>query len=206
MKMYQSYFWDLDGTLYDTYPQMVNAFAQTLIHFHVTSNKAAIYAIMRQTSLGKAFDYYAEQNNLDRAELEKIYYPLEQRLQDPKLFNGVQSVLQQVVLNGGQNYLLTHRDSSAMKFIERDGIKSLFTDFITSEQPFPRKPDPTSLNYLIDQHNVDRDNAVMVGDRNLDVQAGHNAGIAGVLFDPDDLIEIEDKPERKIHEMTELQK
>lgn len=204
--MYQSYFWDLDGTLYDTYPQMVNAFAQTLIHFHVTPNKDAIYTIMRQTSLGKAFDYYAEKNNLDRAELEKIYYPLEQRLQSPKLFNGVQSVLQQVVLNGGQNYLLTHRDSSAMKFIEHDGIKSLFTDFITSEQPFPRKPDPTSLNYLIDQHNVDRDNAVMVGDRNLDIQAGHNAGIAGVLFDPDDLIEIEEIPERKIHEMTELQK
>lgn len=202
--MYQAYFWDLDGTLYDTYPQMVNAFAQTLFHFQITPNKTTIYTIMRQTSLGKAFDYYAEQHNLNRSELEQIYYPLEQRLQKPKLFDGVRSILQLVVQNDGQNYLLTHRDRSAMKFIEHDGIRSLFTDFITSEQPFPRKPDPTSLNYLIDQHQVDRSKAVMVGDRNLDVQAGHNAGIDGILFDPDDLITITETPEHKIHTMQEL--
>ena len=29
----------------------------------------------------------------------------------------------------------------------------------------------------------------MVGDRTLDIEAGHNAGMAGILFDPDDLIE-----------------
>jgi phosphoglycolate phosphatase-like HAD superfamily hydrolase len=41
------------------------------------------------------------------------------------------------------------------------------------------------LNYLLDKHQVDRHRAVMVGDRNLDIEAGHNAGIAGYLFDID---------------------
>ncbi|WP_054726514.1 HAD-IA family hydrolase [Paucilactobacillus hokkaidonensis] len=125
-------------------------------------------------------------------------------MQQPQLFEGVRNALQQVVQNGGQNYLLTHRNNSAMEFITQDGIKSLFTDFITAEQPFPRKPNPTSLNYLIDKHKVDRETAVMVGDRNLDIDAGHNAGIAGILFDPDDLIEVTSNPEIKIHSITEI--
>lgn len=202
--MYQTYFWDLDGTLYDTYPQMVNAFAQTLTHFQVEPNKNAIYKIMRQDSLGVAFDQYVKQDKLQRSDLEAVYYPLEKKLQLPQLFEGVRNALQQVVQNGGQNYLLTHRNNSAMEFITQDGIKSLFTDFITAEQPFPRKPNPTSLNYLIDKHKVDRETAVMVGDRNLDIDAGHNAGIAGILFDPDDLIEVTSNPEIKIHSITEI--
>lgn len=202
--MYQSYFWDLDGTLYDTYPQMVNAFAKTLSHFKVEPEQTTIYNMMRQTNLGATFDYYSDQTEIKRSDLEAIYYPLEKRLQQPQLFPGVRELLQRIVQNGGHNYLLTHRNNSAMEFITQDGIKQLFTDFVTAAQPFPRKPDPTSLNYLINKYKVERAHAVMVGDRNLDIEAGHNAGIAGILFDPDDLIEASVSPERRIKEFNVL--
>lgn len=202
--MYQSYFWDLDGTLYDTYPQMVNAFAKTLSHFKVEPEQTTIYHMMRQTNLGATFDYYSDQTEIKRSDLEAIYYPLENRLQQPQLFPGVRELLQRIVQNGGHNYLLTHRNNSAMEFITQDGIKQLFTDFVTAAQPFPRKPDPTSLNYLINKYKVERAHAVMVGDRNLDIEAGHNAGIAGILFDPDDLIEASVSPERRIKEFNVL--
>lgn len=202
--MYQSYFWDLDGTLYDTYPQMVNAFAKTLSHFKVEPEQTTIYNMMRQTNLGATFDYYSDQTEIKCSDLEAIYYPLEKRLQQPQLFPGVRELLQRIVQNGGHNYLLTHRNNSAMEFITQDGIKQLFTDFVTAAQPFPRKPDPTSLNYLINKYKVERAHAVMVGDRNLDIEAGHNAGIAGILFDPDDLIEASVSPERRIKEFNVL--
>ena len=48
---------------------------------------------------------------------------------------------------------------------------------------FPRKPDPTALNWLIDKHSIVKENALMIGDRDIDIIAAHNAGIAGCLFD-----------------------
>lgn len=202
--MYTTFFWDLDGTLYDTYPKMVLSFAKTLTHFEIPVEKHHIYQLMRQESLGVAFDQYAREYHIQRLALEAIYYPLEKQLQHPQLFKGVREVLQTIVSRGGTNYLLTHRNGSSLTFMDHDEITNLFTDFVTAENPFPRKPDPTSLNYLLDRHQVDRQDAVMVGDRNLDIEAGHNAGIAGVLFDPDDLIHRTVQPEQSIHQMSEL--
>lgn len=44
----------------------------------------------------------------------------------------------------------------------------------------------------------------MIGDRNLDISAAHNAGIQGILFDPDNLIQVNSQPERKINNLSEL--
>ncbi|WP_461239572.1 HAD-IA family hydrolase [Paucilactobacillus sp. N302-9] len=202
--MYKEFFWDLDGTLYNTYPQMVTAFLQTLHEVDVEMRQQAIYEIMRQQSLGAAFDHVEQQFGVARTKLEKIYYPLEHTLQHPQLFAGVKEVLEKVVAVGGHNFLLTHRDDSSLTFMKNDGITSLFKDFVTAAQPFPRKPDRTSLNYLIERNQVNRHEAVMIGDRNLDVDAGHNAQIAGILFDPDHLITATSQPEQTIRTMTSL--
>lgn len=202
--MYHDFFWDLDGTLYDTYPKMVQAFLETLQHFGESVDGQNVYEIMRQESLGAAFDFYAVKFDLKRDDLADFYYPREKQIQQPQLFTGVQEVLEQVTLKGGRNFLLTHRNEQSLVFMENDGVKDLFSDFVTAAQPFPRKPDPTSLNYLIDGNQVERSTAVMVGDRNLDIDAGHNARIAGILFDPDDLIEVTSNPDQTIQDMTEI--
>lgn len=202
--MYTNFFWDLDGTLYDTYPKMVESFVQTLKHFDIPADRDRVYQIMRQDSLGKAFDDYERESEIQRTRLEAIYYPLEKQLQHPQLFNGVRKVLEMVVESGGANFLLTHRNGSSLEFMDHDQITGLFTDFVTAEQPFPRKPDPTSLNFLIDKHQINRQDAVMVGDRNLDIEAGHNAKIAAVMFDPDDMIQVTSHPEQQVSRFTDL--
>lgn len=202
--MYTTFFWDLDGTLYDTYPQMVRAFAETLEQLQIPADRAHIYRLMRQDSLGVAFDWYAARFAVTRVQLEARYYPLEKQLQQPQLFAGVREVLTAVVAAGGRNFLLTHRNDRSLTFMHHDGIMGLFTDYVTADQPFPRKPDPTSLNYLIDRNRVQRSGAVMIGDRNLDVEAGHRAQIDGILFDPDQLIQATSHPESRIEKMTTL--
>lgn len=101
--------------------------------------------------------------------------------------------------------MLTHRNESAKEILKRDGLLEYFKDFVTADDNFKRKPDPESLDYLLDKHQIDRKTAVMVGDRTLDVDAGHNAGIAGILFDPDGLIKADScRPEQQIKTLKEL--
>lgn len=190
---YQTFFWDFDGTLFDTYPGMVASFMAALQQQRVSElelDEVAIYEVMRRHSLGTAIRQFSAEFGINADRLERDYRAIEAtHVTDAQPFDGVIDLLTQLKANGGQHFLLTHRDKSAIERLENVGIKKLFTDIITSEQPFPRKPDPASLNALVQRHHVSLKTAIMIGDRNLDVEAGHRAGMAGGLFDPGRLID-----------------
>ncbi|MCW1910460.1 HAD family hydrolase [Lactiplantibacillus paraplantarum] len=201
----REFLWDLDGTLLDTYPAMVKAFQQAVAELGGTITAEATYRLMRQQSVGYAEKTIAAQNSWDWQALRAGYQRWEPQLQQaPAAFAGAKAVLAKVVAVGGHNYLMTHRDESAQTYLVQAGLDHYFTDAVTADQPFPRKPDPAALNYLLDKHHVDRQQAVMVGDRNLDIEAGHNAGIAGYLFDIDQLIEVTSSPEVQVTDLNDL--
>ncbi|MCT4457930.1 HAD family hydrolase [Lactiplantibacillus paraplantarum] len=201
----REFLWDLDGTLLDTYPAMVQAFQQAVAELGGTITAEATYRLMRQQSVGYAEKTIAAQNSWDWQALRAGYQRWEPQLQQaPAAFAGAKAVLAKVVAVGGHNYLMTHRDESAQTYLVQAGLDHYFTDAVTADQPFPRKPDPAALNYLLDKHHVDRQQAVMVGDRNLDIEAGHNAGIAGYLFDIDQLIEVTSSPEVQVTDLNDL--
>ncbi|GAX08279.1 phosphoglycolate phosphatase haloacid dehalogenase hydrolase [Secundilactobacillus silagincola] len=190
---YQAFFWDFDGTIFDTYPIMVQAFMTALTQQQVSEielDEQEIYETMRQHSLGTALQKFSAEFSIKADQLEHDYRQNERgRIAQAKPFDGMVALLQRLADEGGTHYLLTHRNQSAMQLLQSAGIKKLFADEVTSEQPFPRKPNPASLNALIKRNEVQKASAIMIGDRTLDVDAGHNAGIAGALFDPGRLID-----------------
>lgn len=201
----REFLWDLDGTLLDTYPAMVAGFQRAVTNLGGTVDRQEVYTMMRQHSVGYAQAEIATRFGWDKAVLKTGYQKYEPMLQvAPAAFDGAKAVLQRVQEVGGHNYLMTHRDQSAQRYLQRAGLATYFTDAVTAAQPFPRKPDPAALNYLLDKHHVDRKAAVMVGDRNLDIEAGHNAGIAGYLFDLNHLIDVTSHPEVQVDSLTAL--
>ena len=201
----REFLWDLDGTLLDTYPAMVAAFQRATENLGGAISQRETYEIMRQVSVGYAEKQVAKRYGWDWHELRAGYQKYEPILQvAPAAFDGARAVLAQVQACGGHNYLMTHRDQSAMTYLQQAGLADYFTDAVTAAQPFPRKPDPAALNYLLDKHHVDRQLAVMVGDRNLDIDAGHNAGIAGYLLDLDHLIKVTSHPEVQVTTLNDL--
>lgn len=59
---YQSFFWDFDGTIFDTYPIMVQAFMLALTQQRVSEielDEQDIYETMRQHSLGTAVQKFS---------------------------------------------------------------------------------------------------------------------------------------------------
>lgn len=205
--MYQDFFWDFDGTLYDTYPGMVDAFIDVFEQKGVHLNKNEVYTHMRQTSLGKTFAFYQEQAQLKETpeQLRAEYNPIEAKLENNmKPFDGVPEVLAKIVSHGGHNYLMTHRNQSSLEMLAKFDLKKYFADAVTAEKKFPRKPDPASLNSLVNKYQLNPQDCVMVGDRVLDIEAAHRAKMSGILFDPDDLIIEPVTPEHRIHDMHEI--
>ena len=47
---------------------------------------------------------------------------------------------------------------------------------------FAQKPSPDAVNWICETYGLDKSETVMIGDREIDVLSGKNAGVSGCLF------------------------
>lgn len=182
---YTHLFWDFDGTLYNSYPQMIAALKRTMEEcglpapspaealplfkhsvFYTVSHYAARYGLATETLLAA----YRRQH-----EAETVFPPYE----------GLADCLARLHTAGCKHYLYTHRDRLAIELMEKDDVWQFFSGGVTSDDGFPHKPAPDALLSLMKQHGLQPSNCIMIGDRGIDIESGLNAGIAGAVFDPE---------------------
>ncbi|PZC52013.1 MULTISPECIES: HAD-IA family hydrolase [unclassified Mesotoga] len=180
--MIENLIWDFDGSLFNTYPAMVRLFRKTLAIHGYDASEDEILSLMKET-LGKAVDFY-----LDRGvdyEFYKDFKKSEEELapaeQPP--FEGAREVCSLVVRNGGKNLIITHRSrKTAFKLLNHFEMTSLFSDIITRESGFKRKPDPDAFIYAIRNYRLNPKSTLSIGDRDLDVIAARDAGTKTCFF------------------------
>ncbi|WP_125604427.1 HAD-IA family hydrolase [Lapidilactobacillus bayanensis] len=183
----KDFIWDFDGTLYDTYPVMTQALVTTLHKFGVTKiDVSALYRDLKIRSVRAAQQTIADQNQLSVVDLATTYHQIEhQAQQTPQPYPGAAEVLQTVIAHGGRNFLDTHRDQTVYDYLAQNKLSGYFSGGIDASQNFPRKPDPSAINAIIKQYQLDPATTVMVGDRRLDIDAGLNAQIQTIYFNVD---------------------
>lgn len=178
-----NYIWDFDGTLYDTYPIMLKALMRTFKEFDINKDEETVYKKIKMESIRQMIvDWQLPAPDFDQkyhayeAEQNKASYP----------FAETKKTLEKLQERGGQHFILTHRTvESTWKLLKRDGLDALIVDIIGSDSNYPRKPDPSAINYFINNYQLDRNKTVMIGDRKLDIEAGNNADVQTVFFDID---------------------
>ncbi len=181
---YRHWFWDFDGTLYDSYPRVVRAFQKGLRAKGIAVPNFEVLKLVKVT-LGHAARHFARGIHAD--ELLAMYDVNAETEGSDSLqpYPDVDKVLKAIADAGGRNYLYTHRDQSGVRALERNKLWQYFADALTGDDGFPHKPSPDALSHLIEKHSLDRRDCAMVGDRSIDLDAARNAGIDGILFDPD---------------------
>ena len=178
--MITEFIWDFDGMLFDTYPHTTAALCEHLRRKGRPADPEEAFKVLK-VSIRDAFRAFGV-----TAEEEADFYAIEHDFTfEPHgvPYEGVPEMLKFIVENGGRNYLFTHRDHVAVIYLEKYGLKELFTDFVTREEGFAFKPAPDAINYLIEKHALDKDSCIMLGDREIDCLSGLNAGISALLFD-----------------------
>ena len=180
---FTDFFWDFDGTLFDTYPRINRAIQNALkdllseVSLETIAPLSKVNAAPRPRHPGRG-----RKGSRRRA----LYRAAEEEgLDSMRPYPGVLRLLRSICEHGGRNYLYTHRDRSSLEALEHYGMLPCFTDFVTSENGFPAKPAPDALLHLMEKHGLQPEQCVMVGDRDIDLDSGRNAGMACALFDPD---------------------
>lgn len=179
----KNYIWDFDGTLFDTYPAMVDVAWQALKDFGISMDKKEIYFKMKKYSTS----YLINESNLNAREFNELFHRYEKESTEvSRPFPETKQVLEMLKDNGGRHFILTHRlTESTWGLLKEHRLAHLIEEVVGIDQDFPRKPDPASLNYLIDTFHLERTDTMMIGDRRLDIEAGKNAGVATCLYDID---------------------
>lgn len=201
--MFRNVIWDFDGTLFDSYPFINRSLDRALKDLGITE-KPELIARQLKISSAAAVSYFKTKYSLD-GRLKNLFNQHQHNDETSliKPYPGSFEICQEIIRHGGGNYLYTHRGKSALQFLDQFHMRQFFTDCITKEYSFPRKPDPSAISYLIEKYDFDKQETIMIGDRDIDILAARHAGISGCLFDPeDDYINFE-TPYR-IHRITDL--
>lgn len=199
--MIKNYIWDFDGTLYDTYPIMLDAIMRTLKEMAIPAGSAEIYRTLKEFSSkqitdDRQMDYQAFSQQFH------AYEALDPR--KPKSFPGTKETLARLKARGGQHFIMTHRPVvSTIDLLELEGLTAFFTEIVGPENDFPRKPDPTAIEYIVTAHHLVPEETVMIGDRLLDVEAGKKAGVKTCFFDVDGFLK-NIPADYTVHSMAEV--
>lgn len=183
--MIENLIWDFDGSLFNTYPAMVRLFKQSLAIHGYGASEDEILSLMKET-LGKAVDFY-----LDRG-VDYAFYKDFQRMEEELApveqppFSGAREVCSRIKRDGGVNLIITHRARrTAFKLLDYFEMTSLFSEIVTKESGFKRKPDPEAFISTIRRHRLKPESTLSIGDRDLDVMAARDAGTKTCFFSQD---------------------
>ena len=184
---YRHFFWDFDGTLYNTYGRITRAAQYALADLGLPVSFGEVYQHVKR-SLHTVYLTFAQPLGCTEDAFMKAYrsHSETEGPESMALYPGAKAFLEKVIAMGGRNYLYTHRGyDSAFAALNRDCITPLFHDFVTSRDGFPSKPAPDALLHLTGKHGLALPECIMMGDRDIDLEAARNAGMASCLFDPD---------------------
>ncbi|MGV3022488.1 HAD-IA family hydrolase [Streptococcus suis] len=179
--MTPTFIWDLDGTLLDSYQAILAGIEETYAQFDIPFDREEIHAFILTYSVKDLLARDAQKYGKDLAQLNQARAnSLREKSTAIQLMEGAREVLEWTVQEGIQNFIYTHKSDNAFQVLEDLGVDHYFTEILTSDSGFARKPAPEALLYLIEKYDLDKSTTYYVGDRLLDVETALAAGIGSI--------------------------
>lgn len=176
MQSIKHFIWDFDGTLMDTYPNVIRYLRLGLQECGCDAPDVEIMEKM-MTTIPYAIQCYSEQFGIPDLKERYKRHHLQEATDPIRVFPGVPEVLRQIRKMGGYNYIFTNRGDSIYPILERAGILEEFTEIVTADSPrFVVKPAPDVILYLMEKYGGNNENTMMIGDRVCDLESGYRAG------------------------------
>ena len=180
--MYKHVVWDFDGTLFDSYPTMAQAVNTVLEEQGIYESYDRIMSMMK-VSLTHLYDYIVETYyTSDTLIANARRHIKELEVDNMKPYPDVMDVCRRIYQSKRFNHLYTHRGKSAIRYLKKYKLYEYFSGLITRVNNFKRKPDPEALLWLTDEYKIIKSEALMIGDRDIDILAAKNAGIDGCYY------------------------
>lgn len=172
--------WDLDGTIFDTYPDILESFID--LHKEVFGHTEGVDRKEALRWLKKTSKEALEHYNIPASYIDRFKELHNERSEKGSpLFPGVDKVFAAADVN----VMVTHREKEAtIDLLKKWALDHHFDEIISPEcDGFPRKPDPQVYQHLHDKYQLDW----AIGDRALDLIPAKHVGMKTVAFQNPDI-------------------
>ncbi|MGQ7462247.1 HAD-IA family hydrolase [Streptococcus suis] len=179
--MTPTFIWDLDGTLLDSYEAILAGIQETYEQYDLPFDREEVRNFILRYSVKDLLVRDGAKYGLDSDELNRVRATsLKEKNTQIPLMAGVAEILDWTAEKGIQNFVYTHKSDNAFRVLEDLGVRHHFTEILTSDSGFARKPSPEALLFLIEKYGLDKEKTYYIGDRLLDVETAVNAGIHSI--------------------------
>ena len=181
-----AFIWDLDGTLLDSYVIIVASLHKTFLEFNIELDPEEIHKELITYSLGVFLSKMEKETGLASETVKKRFAQInDAEALKTKPVPHAAEILEYLKGKGIPNYVFTHKGPTTKAVLKNLKLYDYFEEIITSDDGFPKKPDPAAINYLIQKHELQKENTYYVGDRTLDAACANNAGIKSIFYLPE---------------------
>ncbi len=178
---YNTYIFDLDGTILDTLLDLANAvnFAmrskgfpeRTVDEVRSFIGNGIKVLIKRAVPRGTSEEDYAEALEI----FTKNY--LEHIADYTKPYDGIIDVINELKKKGCKTAVVSNKAHFAAQAVVKDFFGDIFDAVTGKMDEFPAKPEPDSLLYTIKTLGAEKEKCIYIGDSDVDVLTAHNAGL-----------------------------
>lgn len=124
-------------------------------------------------------------------------------------YAGVVELIEELRAEGMLTAVVSNKPDFGVQLLVKEHFPTSFDAAVGERVGIAKKPAPDSVNEVLRELGVAREEAVYIGDSEVDVATARNAGIAGIAVtwgfrDEDYLLEL--KPKVLVHDMQELKK
>jgi phosphoglycolate phosphatase len=186
MKQYETYIFDLDGTITDTLIVWIGIFRDALLQFGITppdDNTLSKHTHDWKEMLGLGLPRASLENFIQLAHELAI-----KRLPEAPLHLGAYETLQILKNHNKRIGIYSTLDRPIFELaMEHRKLNAIADVAVAGTDVVNRKPQPDGILKALGELGIAQEGygeAVYIGDKDTDIQAANNAGINGVLYYP----------------------
>jgi pyrophosphatase PpaX len=209
MKDYETYLFDIDGTLLDTMELIYQSFRATLVRFsgpelsreHILSHVGIPLITQMEIYLGPLGEREKEILAYHRTYQFSIYKDY------LKMFPGVAELLREWKARKKKTGVVTSRTRDSLhKYLSHFGLTEYFDILVTPECTSRAKPDPEPVLYAMEKLGTEPGKTLFLGDASVDILSGCGAGAdtAFALWGPNDPEELPREPTWIVNSLSDL--
>ena len=179
----RAFIWYLDGTLLDSYDAILAGLEETYASYQLPFDRASIKDYILKHSVQDLLVAVAEEYHLDVTDLNhRRAESLAEKNAQVLLMDGARDVLFWAKDAGIEQFVYTHKGENALVILRDLGLESFFTEILTSQSGFARKPNPEAAIYLMKKYGLHPEKIYYIGDRSLDIDFARNSQIQSINF------------------------
>ena len=176
------FIFDLDGTLINAYPAIVESMNHTLRRLnHPEAEPERIIRSVGMGNDGLMKKFFSEQEVPEARQIYREHHK-NNLLGKISLLPGALTLLQGLKVKGKLLSVASNRPSETAKLlIQLTGIDDYFDRVLTGEEVSQPKPAPDIILALLNYFQLSPEEALYVGDMDIDAETGASAGVKTVI-------------------------